>query len=100
MNIQYIGFEQHPRCRTYSFRVVETLKQQEREFQLSVENLSLAAHKFKFQDMPDLCFARLKRDLALETQEQIVPLRMSISEEELKQYAMDHYPSKNKFKYS
>ena len=37
MNIQYLGFEQDLKCRRYSFRVIETLKQ-DREFQLSVEN--------------------------------------------------------------
>jgi hypothetical protein len=95
MNIQYLGFEQNPKFRTYSFRVVEVLKQN-REFQLSVENQSLVDIKFKFQDLPDLCFSKLKRDLAVETDEQIVPLRIRVSEAELQKYIADHYPSKHK----
>ncbi|MCI0418109.1 MAG: hypothetical protein L0387_12815 [Acidobacteria bacterium] len=95
MNIQYLGFEQILECRTYSFRVVETLKQ-DREYQLSVETRSLAASKFKFQDIPDLCFSMLKRDLAIETEDQIVPLRRRVSEADLKHYIEDHYPSKQK----
>lgn len=95
MNIQYLGFEPDLKCRTYSFRVVETLKQ-DREFQLSVENQAVAASKFKFQDIPDLCFARLKRDLASEKAGEAVPLRIRVSEVELKQYIADHYPSKQK----
>jgi hypothetical protein len=95
MNIQYLGFEQNLQCRTYSFRVIETLKQ-DREFHLSVDNQALSASRFKFQDIPDLCFSKLKRDLAVETQEQVVPLRIRVSEEELKQYIADHYPSKQK----
>ncbi len=95
MNIQFLGFEQNLQCRTYSFRVIETLKQ-DREFQLSVDHQSLASSRFKFQDIPDLCFSKLKRDLAFETTEQIVPLRIRVSEDELKQYIADHYPSKTK----
>jgi hypothetical protein len=95
VNIQYLGFEQDPKYRTYAFRVVETLKQ-DREFQLSVETQALATSKFKFQDVPDLCFSKLKRDLASETAEQIVPLRIRVSEADLKQYIADHYPPKQR----
>jgi hypothetical protein len=95
VNIQYLGFEQNLKYRTYAFRVVETLKQ-DREFQLSVETQALAASKFKFQDVPDLCFSKLKRDLASESAEQIVPLRIRLSEADLKQYIADHYPLKQK----
>ena len=94
MNIQYLGFTQDLKCRRYSFRVIETLKP-DREFQLSVENQAVAACKFKFQDIPDLCFSKLKRDLASENCE-FVPLRSSVSETELNQYISDHYPSKQK----
>ena len=27
MNIQYLGFEQDPKCRRYTFRVIDTLKE-------------------------------------------------------------------------
>ena len=94
MNIQYLGFEQDLKCRRYSFKVIETLKQ-DRDFQLSVENLSVVACKFKFQDIPDLCFSRLKRDLASENGE-VLPLRSFVSETELNQYIAEHYPSKKK----
>jgi len=94
MNIQYLGFAQDLKCRRYSFRVIETLKP-DREFQLSVENQAVSACKFKFQDIPDLCFSKLKRDLASESGE-FVPLRGSVSETELNQYIAEHYPSKQK----
>jgi len=94
MNIQYLGFDQDLKCRRYSFRVIETLKP-DREFQLSVENQAVAACKFKFQDIPDLCFSKLKRELAAEDSE-AVPLRSSVTETELTQYIAEHYPSKQK----
>lgn len=95
MNIQYLGFEQDLKCRRYSFRVIETLKQ-DREFQLSVENLAVVACKFKFQDIPDLCFSKLKRDLESEKPGEFVALQSFVSEAELNQYIADHYPSKKK----
>ena len=95
MNIQYLGFEQDLKSRTYAFRVMETLKP-DREFQLSVDTQLLTANKFKFQDMPDLCFAKLKKDLASETVEQAIPLRMRVSEVELQQYVANHYQSRQK----
>jgi hypothetical protein len=95
MNIQYLGFEQDLKSRTYAFRVVETLKP-DREFQLSVDLQLLTATKFKFQDIPDLCFAKLKSDLASELPEQAVPMRMRVSAIELQQYVANHYHSKQK----
>jgi hypothetical protein len=95
MNIQYLGFEQDVKCRKYTFRVIETLKE-DREFQLSVENQAVAASKFKFQDIPDLCFSRLKRELACEKLGEFVALQSFVSEIELNQYIAEHYPSKKK----
>ena len=93
MMIQYLGFEHDLNCRTYAFRVIETLKP-DREFQLSVETLSLTANKFKLQDVPDLCFAKLKKELGSETLKEAVPLRMRVSDFELQQYVASHYPVK------
>jgi hypothetical protein len=95
MNIQYLGFEQDLKCRRYAFRVIETLKQ-DREFQLSVENQAVIASKFKLQDIPDLCFSRLKRELACEKPGEFVALQSSVTEFELNQYIAEHYPSKKK----
>lgn len=95
MNIQYLGFEQDVKFRRYSFRVIETLKEN-REFQLSVENHAVVACKFKFQDIPDLCFSKLKRDLELEKSGELVALQSLVSEIELNQYISDHYPTKKK----
>ena len=95
MNIQYLGFEQDLKCRKYTFRVIETLKE-DREFQLSVENQAVAASKFKFQDIPDLCFSRLKRELACEKPGELVALQSVVSEFELNQYIAEHYPKKNR----
>jgi hypothetical protein len=81
--------------RTYSFRVVDA-ERKEREFILSIPNQSLMANHFKCQDVPDLCFSKLKQELSCETEEQAVPLQMTISEAELQKYIQERYPAKRK----
>lgn len=95
MTIQYLGCEQNLLARIYLFRVVNATLQ-ERLFRLSVKILLLVQNKFKLQDLPDLCFSRLKRELNLETGDQALPLQMSVSDSELKKYIEDHYPQKRK----
>lgn len=95
MLIQYLGFGQDRKSRTYGFRVAETLKA-DREFQLRIDLQLVSANKFKLQDIPDLCFAKLKKDLKAETGAQALPLRTRVSETDLKQYLANHYQSKRK----
>lgn len=93
--IQYIGYESKLNVRTYSFRVVD-LFMKAREFTLSVSSESLMEYHFKCQDVPDLCFSKLKQELNCETQEHTLPLKMAVSDGELQKYVQDHYPAKRK----
>jgi hypothetical protein len=95
MTIQFLGDEESSGTRVYAFRVVNTL-QQERRFKLSVKTVLLEENRFKIQDLPDLCFTRLKRELSSETAERSAPLQMSVSDGELKKYIEEHYPPKRK----
>jgi len=95
MLIQYLGYESISDTRTYSFRVIDSLKN-EREFTVEISSQSLLDHHFKCQDVPDLCFAKLKNDLADETQEHLLPSHMTISAAELHKYVENHYPPKRK----
>jgi hypothetical protein len=93
VNIQFLGYQQMLTTRVYGFRVINTL-QQERMFELSIGNQLLEDNKFKIQDIPDLCFARLKSELSIESEENVLPLDMSVTDAELKKYIEVHYPSK------
>jgi hypothetical protein len=95
VNIQFLGFQQVLTTRVYGFRVVD-LQQQERTFRLSVRTQLLEDNHFKFQDIPDLCFARLKKELSLESKEYILPMDMNVTDAELKKYVEEHYPAKMK----
>jgi len=95
MLIQYLGYETISDVRTYSFRVVDSLKN-EREFTVKIVNQTLLDNHFKCQDVPDLCFAKLKNELAVETQDRLLPSQMTVSNAELRKYMEDHYPAKRK----
>ena len=94
MIIQYLGYQATLDVRTYSFRVVD-FPSKEREFAVSIKN-SLMSKNFKYQDAPDLCFSKLKHDLALETPQSPLPSQMKITDADLRKYEEDHYPAKGK----
>jgi hypothetical protein len=81
--------------RQYGFRVLEQMKA-EREFVFSIKTETLMTQQFKFQDVPDLCFAKLKSELEAEMAEAPLASSRSISEGELQKYLADHYPAKRK----
>ncbi len=93
--IQYVGYQPQLNTRTYTFRVLEALVEA-REFRVSIGTEALLNSKFKDQDIPDLCFAKLKHDLTFETSENPLPLRFTVSDAELRRYVEEHYPVKSR----
>ncbi len=93
--IQYVGYQAQLNARTYTFRVLEALVEA-REFKASIKTEDLLNSKFKDQDLPDLCFAKLKFDLDYETEEHPLPLGFTVSDAELRRYVEEHYPAKSK----
>ena len=96
MMIQYLGYEEDYSARTCIFRVFNTA-QPERQFELSVRIPLLKEYEFKIQDLPDLCFSRLKNELSTETEQRVPPLQMTVSANELKDYIENHYPKKHTY---
>ena len=60
-SIRYLGFECSTRGRTYRLRVDG--EGEPRLFSVTIENAAFASRKARFQDAPELCFARLQREL-------------------------------------
>ena len=59
--IRYIGFECTSEGRSYSLRVDDG--GEPRMFTVTIPNEAFASRKARFQDAPELCFARLQREL-------------------------------------
>ena len=93
--IQYVGYQPQLNTRTYTFRVIDALVEA-REFKVSIKTEALSNNNFKYQDIPDLCFAKLKHNLTFETEGSPLPLRFTVSDAELQKYVEEHYPAKTK----
>ena len=93
MTIQYIGFDLKPRGRDYRYRVVDP-KTEPREFALTISNQAFAARLVAYQDAADLCYQKLRRDLAAETEENPLPRHHTVSSAEIEQYREKNRPSR------
>jgi hypothetical protein len=98
-HIQFNGYYPETDHRTYNF-LVRQEKDASREIIISIHTQLLSDNKFKYQDIPDFCFAKLKRDLAAETEANPVPPHIIISQQDLQAYLNEHYPVKKKPLYS
>ncbi len=95
MQIQYLGFQTKPRGRDYFYRVINT-KSEKREFTFTISNQAFAERRVPYQDAADLCYQKLQKDLGLETAEQPLPLRSTLSNQELDEYREKHRPVKRR----
>lgn len=93
MTIQYLGFQLKSRGRDYRYRVVDP-KTEPREFTLTISNQAFAARQVPYQDAADLCYQKLRRDLATETIENPIPRHYTISSQELTEYRERHRPAR------
>jgi hypothetical protein len=97
MLIQYVGFIVSRGSRSYNFRVIDR-PGEEREFTINVALESFRLTALKFQDGPDLCFARLKRELADEAVTPQAKTAVIISEQDIQIYIEHQYPRKGTHK--
>jgi hypothetical protein len=61
--VQFVGFESKATVREYTFSVREPAMEP-REFTLTIENEAFNAHRVRYQDAPDVCSLKLRRELA------------------------------------
>jgi hypothetical protein len=89
MNIQYVGFDVGTGCRTYKFKVLNTIVDA-REFAITINVDAFASTSLKLQEGPDICFGRLQRELAAETEESRAERNLSIEEHDIQEYLERH----------
>jgi len=61
--VQYVGFEAKDSVREYTFSVREPASQP-RAFILTIANEAFESHRARYQDAPDICLLKLRRELA------------------------------------
>lgn len=88
--LQYVGFETKGTIREYAF----TLRGpggSSSEYFVSIANEAFLAHRVRYQDAPDICSRRLRREFATQT-ECLPSTRISVTDAELADYQSDHQP--------
>jgi hypothetical protein len=91
INVQYVGFKAKALVREYSFIVRRALNEIS-EFTLTIGNEAFGSRRVRFQDAPEICSLRLRRELAV-FGDQPPQAHYSISETDLDDYRTSHAPS-------
>ncbi len=85
--VRYVGFRSTARGREYTMRVAEGLSS--REFVLLITHQAFAAREARFQDAPDICSGKLRRELAGDPD--LLPGEcMAVTAQDLLDYRSDH----------
>ena len=95
--VQYVGFECKASVRQYVFCVRET-PNEPREFILSIANEAFISHRARYQDAPDICSLKLRRELAIYGNHP-PKAQFVISEEELTNYRDIHAKKRGRVTY-
>jgi hypothetical protein len=90
VNVQYVGFQVKALVREYNF-LVRQASTGTREFTLAIVNEAFSSHRARYQDAPDICSARLHRELAVYANNP-PETHYKISEVELDEYRDSHAP--------
>jgi hypothetical protein len=61
--VQFVGFLSGAKAREYTFMVREA-SAEPREFTITIAHEAFSAHRIRFQDAPDVCSLRLRRELS------------------------------------
>lgn len=92
--VQFVGFESGARARVYTFTVREP-SAQPRDFTLTIPNQAFNDHLISFQDAPDICSLKLRRELAANGNHP-PKTRLDITDGDLEDYRSSHAPRKPK----
>ncbi|HXZ12120.1 MAG TPA: hypothetical protein VEG64_06985 [Candidatus Sulfotelmatobacter sp.] len=90
--VQFVGFEVSGGDRVYSFTVREP-SAEPRDFKLTISNNAFNDHRISYQDAPDVCSLKLRRELAAYANHP-PETRLDITDGDLEDYRSTHSPRK------
>lgn len=88
--MQYLGFKPGNEWREYSFQV-RYAGEDVRDFTLTILNEAFTSHRVRYQDAPDVCSAKLRREL-IANPNHPSHTSFAISDTELADYKAGHSP--------
>jgi hypothetical protein len=92
--VQYVGFQVTSALRQYTFAVRETATEP-LQYTLTIANEAFVSHRVRYQDAPQICSLRLRRELDAHANH---PLANSfcVTDTELATYQDAHVPKANR----
>ena len=96
--VEYKGFEARTLVREYRFNVREA-GAEAREFTLTILNEAFDSRRARFQDSPDICSLKLRREMAA-SENHPEKTHYRISDAELEEYSTSHWPKAVRSPYS
>ncbi len=91
---EYVGFTVNERTREYQLQVMRP-DGEPRVFTVAISNKAFLAHRVRYQDAPEICFLKLKRELDA-SGDGFPSSHMTVTETELAEYKTAHAPKTNK----
>jgi len=88
--VQFVGYEVRPMAREYVFSVRED-RSEPREFTVTIASAAFDCRRARFQDAPDICSLRLRKELAADPTHP-ANTQFAITDEELDDYRGRHSP--------
>jgi hypothetical protein len=88
--IEYRGFKPKPLVREYTFSVRESAMEPQ-ECTLTIANEAFDSHRARYQDAPDICSLKLRRELAANANH-LPKTHYRITDAELDDYRIAHGP--------
>lgn len=88
--MQYLGFKPKGEWREYSFQV-RYAAEDIRDFTLTILNEAFTSHRVRYQDAPDVCSLKLRREL-IANPNHPSNMNFAISDRELDDYKTGHSP--------
>jgi hypothetical protein len=87
--IQFVECEPQAQVRRYTFHVLQS--GEARDFSLTISNEAFESHRARYQDGPDICTLRLRRELS-DCANPPVERDFQVSDSELDDYRESHLP--------
>jgi hypothetical protein len=96
--VQFVGFQSRPRVRDYTFTVRER-ETEPREYILTIANEAFNSRRIRYQDAPDVCSHKLRRELAA-AENNPHESHFLLSNQELEDYRVAHMSKAPKYPYA
>lgn len=90
-HVEYLGFKSNKSTREYTLRV-RRVDDDDKDFTVVIDNNAFRDNRVRYQDGPEICFAKLQRELSSCADGSFPASKLKVSDAELDAYREAHTP--------